>query len=92
MIKAQIGTAADHVWIYHRFIEGLHDDVRKIVGPNVGPNETIDEMMTRSQRAYEFVVCENARRSRTGYSNTSTNAPRTWGTQAMHVTALGCIE
>ena len=48
MIKAQIGTAADHVWIYHRFIEGLHDDVRKIVGPNVGPNDTIDEMTTRA--------------------------------------------
>jgi len=78
MIHVQMGPTADPVWVNHRFIEGLHDDVRKIVGPNIDPEDTIDQMTSRAQRAYEFVVRENARRPRSSIPTT----PRAWGTQA----------
>jgi len=78
MIHAQMGPTADLVWVHHRFIEWLHDDVRKIVGPNIDSEDTIDQMTSRAQRAYEFVVRENARRS----CSSVPNATRSWGTQA----------
>ena len=73
-----MGPTADPVWVHHRFIEGLHDDVRKIVGPTIDPEDTIDQMTSRAQRAYEFVVRENARRSPPSIPTT----PRAWGIQA----------
>jgi len=78
MIHVQMGPTADPIWVQHPFVEGLQDDVRKIVGPNIDFEDTIDQMTSRAQRAYEFVVRENARRSRPSVPTT----PRSWGTQA----------
>ena len=85
LIHAQMGPTADPVWVHHRFIEGLHDDVRKIVGPNIDPEDTIDQMTSRAQRAYEFVVRENARRPR----NSSKDSSRAWGMQAQTPATIG---
>jgi len=64
MIHAQIGPTAHPIWVHDCLVEGLQNNVRKIVGPNIDSEDTIDQMTSRAQRAYEFVVRENARRSR----------------------------
>ena len=48
MIHMQMGPTADPIWVHHRFVKWLQDDVRKIVGPNIDSEDTIDQMTSRA--------------------------------------------
>ena len=47
----------DKVWAQRHFERGLDREIQRQVGPQFTAADTIDDMATRAQRAYEFQAC-----------------------------------